>query len=164
MSNLIEEIASPLGLLHAESSPEGSLLRLEFLDDVTEAEPTVIAGAGSDLARQLHQYFDKGRSQFQIPLDPQGTDFQKKVWAELCRIPFGQTISYAELATRIGDPAAVRAVARANSQNPIAILIPCHRVIGSDGSLTGYAGGLDRKRALLELEGALNHAQISLFS
>jgi methylated-DNA-[protein]-cysteine S-methyltransferase len=89
-----------------------------------------------------------------LRLAPRGTAFQRRVWDELVRIPYGETLSYHQLATRVGNPAATRAVARANATNPIAIVVPCHRVIGADGSLTGYGGGLDRKRLLLELEGA----------
>jgi len=92
----------------------------------------------------------------QLPLDLRGTDFQKRCWQELLKIPYGETRSYAAIARAIGNPAAVRAVGLANGQNPIAIIVPCHRVIGSDGSLTGYGGGLETKRKLLELEGALS--------
>ena len=101
---------------------------------------------------QLGDYFDGNRQEFDIPLYPFGTDFQKKVWQSLCDIPFGETLSYGVQAEHINNPKAVRAVALANSQNPISILIPCHRVIGKSGSLTGYAGGLHRKQVLLELE------------
>lgn len=106
-------------------------------------------------AAQLDEYFAGRRRAFDIPLLFVGTDFQKVVWNELLRIPFGQTISYGEMARRIGMPKAVRAVANANGANAISIFAPCHRVIGSDRSLTGYGGGLDVKRALLELEGIL---------
>lgn len=102
--------------------------------------------------RQLTAYFKGHLKAFDLPLAPQGTPFQCAVWSELQRIPYGETISYAELARRIGNPHAVRAVGLANGQNPIAIVIPCHRVIGSNGSLTGYGGGLPTKQALLALE------------
>jgi methylated-DNA-[protein]-cysteine S-methyltransferase len=101
---------------------------------------------------QLRDYFEGRLTEFDLPLNPRGTEFQLRVWEQLCGIPFGETISYAELARRIGNPNASRAVGMANSRNPISIIVPCHRVIGADNSLTGYAGGLDRKRALLELE------------
>ncbi len=101
---------------------------------------------------QLQAYFDGALSVFDLPLAPHGTEFQMKVWRELCNIRFGETISYAELARRIGRPTASRAVGHSNARNPISIIVPCHRVIGADNSLTGYAGGLDRKRALLALE------------
>ena len=102
--------------------------------------------------QQLNEYFIHQRREFDIPLLFVGTDFQKKVWNELLKIPYGKTISYGELAKRIGMPNAVRAVANANAVNAISIIAPCHRVIGSDGTLTGYGGGLERKRFLLKLE------------
>ncbi len=101
---------------------------------------------------QLRAYFDGALTGFDVPLAPCGTEFQMKVWRELCNIPFGETISYAELARRIGRPTASRAVGHSNARNPISIIVPCHRVIGADNSLTGYAGGLARKQALLALE------------
>ena len=101
---------------------------------------------------QLRDYFEGRLTEFDLPLAPQGTAFQMTVWQELRNIPFGETISYAELARRIGRPTASRAVGHSNARNPISIIVPCHRVIGADNSLTGYAGGLDRKRALLALE------------
>ena len=105
-------------------------------------------------ADQLAAYFAGTLTEFSLPLEPAGTLFQRRVWAELQAIPYGETRSYGELARAIGNPAAVRAVGLANGRNPIAVVIPCHRVIGSDGSLTGYGGGLDRKRYLLDLEAA----------
>ena len=102
--------------------------------------------------RQLGEYFAGARDRFDLPLDFHGTDFQKSVWAALLTIPFGETRSYAEIATSLGRPTATRAVGAANGKNPISIVAPCHRVIGSDGSLTGFAGGLDGKKYLLELE------------
>jgi len=101
---------------------------------------------------QLEEYFSGQRREFTVPLEFAGTEFQCRVWSELKKIPYGETVSYAELARRIGNPAAVRAVAAAVGANPISIFVPCHRVVGSDGSLTGYAGGLDAKRLLLDLE------------
>jgi O-6-methylguanine DNA methyltransferase len=103
---------------------------------------------------QLKEYFNRKRKEFDLPLEIIGTDFQKKVWDELTKIQYGDTISYGELANRMGDKSLMRAVAGANGANPIPIIIPCHRVIGSDGSLTGYGGGLDVKKKLLELEGS----------
>lgn len=102
---------------------------------------------------QLAEYFAGERREFDLPLSLAGTAFQQRVWEELARIPYGVTISYGELAARTGNPAASRAVGLANGRNPVSIIVPCHRVIGADGSLTGYGGGLDRKRALLALEG-----------
>jgi len=101
---------------------------------------------------QLQEYFESQRQEFDIPLNPKGTDFQKQVWAELKRIPYGKTISYQQLAEQIKNPKAVRAVGLANGRNPISIFIPCHRVIGKSGKLTGYAGGLGQKKILLKIE------------
>ena len=120
-----------------------------------ERAPAALA----DARAQLEAYFAGGLIEFTLPLGPRGTPFQQRVWAELGRIAFGETISYGELARRIGDPLAVRAVAGANARNPIAIIVPCHRVIGADGSLTGFGGGLDRKRWLLDHEGARHAAE-----
>lgn len=108
--------------------------------------------AFKDARRQLKEYFAGKRSEFTIPMAPSGTVFRMKVWSTLARIPYGETASYGEVAAAIGNPAASRAVGMANHYNPIAIMIPCHRVIGSTGSLTGYGGGLDRKTILLDLE------------
>lgn len=103
---------------------------------------------------QLREYFNRVRKEFELPLEIVGTDFQKKVWSELTKIPYGETISYGELAEGLGDKNLMRAVAAANGANPIPIIIPCHRVIGANGSLTGYVGGIDVKQKLLELEGS----------
>jgi methylated-DNA-[protein]-cysteine S-methyltransferase len=103
-------------------------------------------------AEQLRQYFAGERTAFDLPLAPRGTEFQRQVWHALLEIPFGETTSYGELAQRLGSPGASRAVGLANGRNPIGIVIPCHRVVGSAGSLTGYGGGLERKRLLLDLE------------
>ncbi|MEO2128749.1 MAG: methylated-DNA--[protein]-cysteine S-methyltransferase [Christiangramia sp.] len=111
--------------------------------------------------KQLQQYFEGKRQHFDLKLQPKGTDFQQKVWKELLKIPFGNTTSYLELSRKLGDVKAIRAVAAANGKNPLWIIVPCHRVIGSDGSLTGYAGGLHRKKWLLDFENP--PAQQSLF-
>ena len=103
---------------------------------------------------QLKEYFIRTRKVFDIPLDLEGTDFQMKVWNEIKKIPYGKTQSYKYIAEKLGDAKSIRAVGRANGQNPIPIIIPCHRVIGSNGTLTGYAGGLDVKEKLLEIEGS----------
>ncbi len=105
--------------------------------------------------RQLEEYFAGLRAAFSLPLAPEGTDFQKAVWRELENIPYGETRTYGQIARALGNPKASRAVGMANHKNPVAIMIPCHRVIGADGSLTGYAGGLDIKETLLRLEGAI---------
>lgn len=106
----------------------------------------------AEAERQLQQYFEGGREMFDLQLDFTGTEFQKQVWAALLTIPFGQTRSYAQIAEQIGNPAAVRAVGAANGRNPISIIAPCHRVIGSNGKLTGFAGGMEAKAFLLKLE------------
>ena len=111
---------------------------------------------------QLTAYFAGQRRDFDVPLAPRGTEFQLRVWEALRRIPHGTTLSYADLAARIGSPAAVRAVGAANGRNPIPIIVPCHRVIGSNGSLTGFGGGIERKRWLLAHEGALGSGQTEL--
>jgi len=104
---------------------------------------------------QIEEFFAGKRQAFDFPLAPKGSEFQKRVWAELVKIPFGETISYGELARRIGNPAASRAVGRANATNPIAVIVPCHRVIGTNGKLTGYAGGIELKDKLLAWERAI---------
>jgi methylated-DNA-[protein]-cysteine S-methyltransferase len=109
----------------------------------------------ADVRAQLAEYFDGRRTVFDLPLAMQGTPFQLQAWRALQDIPYGQTISYGEQARRIGRPADPRAVGQANGRNPIAVIVPCHRVIGADGSLTGYGGGLERKRHLLELEAGM---------
>lgn len=106
----------------------------------------------SEVRGQLGEYFAGERRRFEVPLELAGTPFQRRVWQELQRIPYGETITYAELATRLGQPTAARAVGAANGRNPVSILVPCHRVIGVDGKLTGYAGGVDKKRWLLAWE------------
>lgn len=111
------------------------------------------AGAGFAAARrQLDEYFAGERREFTLPLAPAGDEFQRRVWRLLTRIPYGQTRSYGELARELGDPALAQAVGAANGRNPLCVIVPCHRVVGADGSLTGYAGGLERKRFLLSLE------------
>jgi methylated-DNA-[protein]-cysteine S-methyltransferase len=111
-------------------------------------------GAVAEAVRQLSEYFAGGRKEFELPLAPEGTDFQRAVWQRLREIPYGQTISYGELARRVGNPKASRAVGSANGANPIPIVIPCHRVISADGKLGGFGGGLPVKKALLALETA----------
>ncbi|MDH3698128.1 MAG: methylated-DNA--[protein]-cysteine S-methyltransferase [Flavobacteriaceae bacterium] len=119
------------------------------------------SGMVAKAREQLQEYFDGKREEFDLMLTPYGTPFQRRVWDALQQIPHGKTISYLELSRKLGDALAIRAVASANGKNPIAIIIPCHRVIGSDGSLTGYAGGLHRKRFLINLESPVH--QTTLF-
>ncbi|TBU88988.1 methylated-DNA--[protein]-cysteine S-methyltransferase [Phytopseudomonas dryadis] len=157
---------SPIGRLFMAGDEQGLQ---QLLMDV-ERTPWQIGDdwreAGSQLdeaSRQLDQYFSGRRQRFELRLNPQGTPFQQAVWRALLEIPFGRLDSYSALAQRIDRPKAVRAVGAANGANPICIIIPCHRVIGRDGSLTGFAGGLPRKQLLLELEGAVPRPQASLF-
>lgn len=112
---------------------------------------------------QLDEYFDGNRSSFDLVLSPNGNAFQQKVWAQLVEIPYGQTRTYGQLAQALGDPGLARAVGAANGQNPLSIIVPCHRVVGSDGKLTGYAGGLERKAFLLELEMSYDDKAARLF-
>jgi methylated-DNA-[protein]-cysteine S-methyltransferase len=142
-------IQTPIGPFRVEADDHG----------VTRAEfnvPPIAAGATNRILDQLRaelaEYFAGQRTEFTVALNPSGTEFQKRVWNELLRIPFGETICYHELAMRIGKPTADRAVAQANGANPLCILIPCHRVIAKDGRMGGYSAGLERKRFLLGLE------------
>ncbi|HET9316902.1 MAG TPA: methylated-DNA--[protein]-cysteine S-methyltransferase [Vicinamibacteria bacterium] len=148
-------IDSPVGPLRLVADDAG-LRRLEFRkgrsfepapEDWRE-DPRALA----PVARQLQEYFTGRRKVFDLDLAPEGTEFQRRVWERLLEIPYGETISYGTLARRVGNPSASRAVGLANGRNPIAIIIPCHRVIGSNGTLTGYGGGLPTKEKLLELE------------
>jgi methylated-DNA-[protein]-cysteine S-methyltransferase len=146
---------SPVGELLLTAA-EGALTGLWMPVEV-HGPPARMArddGALAHVRRQLAEYFAGERREFELPLAPRGTHFQQLVWAELQRVHYGETITYAQLASRIGRPSAIRAAGAANGRNPISIIIPCHRVVGSNGSLTGYGGGLDAKRALLELERA----------
>ena len=144
---------SPIGPLTITADEEG-LHSIEF-GEVVPASPDgkwSETGLVHETIRQLQAYFERKLFQFTIPLKPEGTPFQMEVWDELQKIPYGTVISYGELAKRIGNPKASRAVGAANGSNRIPIIIPCHRVIGSSGSMTGYAGGLSIKEALLQLE------------
>jgi methylated-DNA-[protein]-cysteine S-methyltransferase len=149
-------IDSPVGPLTIVVDEEGRLMELSFAR-AGRGEVAAVAGDSTAhcarVADQLREYFASERKNFELELAPRGTPFQLAVWSALRRIPFGDTISYAELARRIGKPAAVRAVGSANGANPIAVIVPCHRVIGSNGSLTGYGGGIERKQWLLTHEG-----------
>ncbi len=143
-------VKTPLGIAKLEGDDAG-LSGITILD--SEEVPTaVIPEVLEDAAYQLQEYFEGKRKTFDLELNPQGTDFQKKVWKALLDIPFGKTLSYLELSKILGDVKAIRAVAAANGKNPLWIVVPCHRIIGSDGSLIGYAGGLHRKKWLLEHE------------
>jgi methylated-DNA-[protein]-cysteine S-methyltransferase len=156
---------SPAGPLFLAADESGLQLLLMELDSRPWRIEEHWQPAGRELdavCRQLDEYFAGKRRQFELRLVPKGTAFQQAVWQALLAIPYGRTCSYSELASVIGRPKAVRAVGTANGANPISIIVPCHRVIGRDGSLTGYAGGLPRKQQLLELEGVLQPAQAQL--
>ncbi|MGB5436244.1 MAG: methylated-DNA--[protein]-cysteine S-methyltransferase [Maribacter sp.] len=143
-------IHTPLGIAKLEGDAAG-LASITVLDDQLP-ESTVIPEELEDAIYQLREYFNGQRQTFSLALNPTGTDFQKRVWDALQEIPFGKTVSYLQLSKTLGDAKAIRAVASANGKNPLWIVIPCHRVIGSDGSLIGYAGGLHRKKWLLNHE------------
>jgi methylated-DNA-[protein]-cysteine S-methyltransferase len=164
MTYYTDTVDSPCGPLLLIVDAAGAVVRIEFCNGrdsrrVTErlkatgAEVVEDAGRTAEVRRQLAEYFAGERREFDLALAPEGTPFERAVWAELAKIPFGETRSYGEIAEVLGRPGAARAVGRANGANPIPIVVPCHRVIGSDGSLTGFGGGLDVKSRLLELEG-----------
>lgn len=151
-------INSPLGITKISGDENGvTEISVGYDLPISEKIPKVLKEA----VKQFEEYFAEKRSIFNIKLNPKGTEFQQKVWQELLQIPFGKTMSYLELSKKLGDVKAIRAVASANGKNPLWIVVPCHRVIGSDGSLTGYAGGLWRKQWLLEHE--RSEKQQSLF-
>ena len=161
MTTIYNYMDSPVGIL-LMAADEAGLRLIEFpnprhpvcpSDDWYEGNHPLLREARS----QLDAYFAGTRRDFNLPLAPRGTDFQRRVWHELRRIDYGNTISYAQLANRIGRPDAMRAVGAANGRNPLGIVVPCHRVIGADGSLTGFGGGLPTKAFLLRLEGAWPH-------
>lgn len=155
---------------HAVTSPIGDLLLTSDGEALTGLQMEGPGGHRPDpqwvsdeerlaaASRQLAEYFRGERTTFDLPLAPRGTPFQREVWAALRNIPYGRTESYGAVARRIGRPKAIRAVGAANGRNPIAIIVPCHRVIGSDGRLVGFGGGLERKRTLLDLEARANAA------
>jgi len=151
-------IESPIGLLTL-TKDEGVLTGVHMHDQRHAPAPapdwTRDDAAFADVVEQLGAYFAGELREFDVAMGLRGTDFQRQVWAGLCEVPYGETISYGELARRVGNPKASRAVGLANGRNPVAIIVPCHRVIGADGSLTGYGGGLDRKVWLIEHERAV---------
>ena len=151
-------IKTPLGIAKIIGDENG----ISVISVLSESEISAkIPENLQEAVLQIHDYFDGKRTDFNLKINPKGTDFQQKVWQELSHIPFGKTISYLDLAKKLGDPKVIRAAASANGKNPLWIVVPCHRVIGTDGSLTGYAGGLWRKKWLLEHENPTN--QQSLF-
>ncbi|MFC6354510.1 methylated-DNA--[protein]-cysteine S-methyltransferase [Luethyella okanaganae] len=158
-------VDSPIGPLTLVGD-DGVLAGLYMAEHLHRPDPSGFGQRTDDFAAavwQLDEYFTGGRRVFDIELAPRGTEFQRRVWSELARIPYGETCSYLELAERLGDVGAARAVGAANGRNPISIVVPCHRVIGSDGTLTGYAGGLARKRFLLDLEEPAGRKAARLF-
>ncbi|WP_370444658.1 methylated-DNA--[protein]-cysteine S-methyltransferase [Aquimarina sp. AU119] len=159
---MIEEvyIDTPLGIATITGNKDG-ITSVSVTKESTNTPSIDIPSHLQNAVSQLHEYFEGKRTDFNLVLNPEGTDFQKKVWNELLHIPFGKTATYLDMAKRLGDPKCIRAAASANGKNPLWIIIPCHRVIGSDGSLTGYAGGLWRKKWLLDHENPVK--QQSLF-
>lgn len=153
---------SPLGPIEIVGDEE-FVNEVEFRKEKGSDDENIPASL-LETKKQLEEYFSGARNSFDLPLKQSGTDFQQKVWNELCNIPFGKTISYHELAVRLGDAKSIRAAGTANGKNKLAIIVPCHRVIGSDGSLTGYAGGLEKKEWLLRHEKSLpGMEQMELF-
>ena len=156
---------SPVGTLTL-AGPDSTLRHLRMEDQTYEpnrADWRRDEGAFGDAVEQLQAYFAGELTTFDLDLELLGTAFERRVWAALRTIPYGETRSYGEIAQQIGAPGAFRAVGRANGRNPVGIIVPCHRVLGANGGLTGYGGGLDRKRALLELEKSRNSANLTLF-
>ncbi|CAH0536219.1 methylated-DNA--[protein]-cysteine S-methyltransferase [Vibrio marisflavi] len=158
MNNMYSCFDSPLGQVTLQFNENG-ILGLWFETQTTQPAELGKRCDSAELVvqvrAQMDEYFAGNRQEFELPLAAVGTKFQNAVWQALITIPYGETISYQDLANRIGNPKAVRAVGLANGKNPISIIVPCHRVIGKSGKLTGYAGGVDRKAQLLKLEGAL---------
>jgi methylated-DNA-[protein]-cysteine S-methyltransferase len=155
---------SSIGLIEITASDSG-LLSVSFRDEASE--DNTISTMANDITKQtaayLAEYFAGNLQVFDVPLAPAGTAFQQLVWKELVKVPFGKTDSYSSIAHKLNNPLSVRAVGAANGKNPIAIIIPCHRIIGASGHLTGYAGGLWRKEFLLNLEGATKGVQAKLW-
>ena len=151
---LVRHIETPIGRLKLCADGDGlCALRFAATGEEMDAAPVLLQAE-----RELEEYFAGRRTAFSVPLSMHGTPFQLRVWRALTEIPYGETLSYGELARRIGNPKACRAVGMANHVNPLPVFVPCHRVVGANGGLTGYAGGLDIKRLLLELE--REHAKI----
>ncbi|MCC5787773.1 MAG: methylated-DNA--[protein]-cysteine S-methyltransferase [Phycisphaerales bacterium] len=151
---LYRSVDSPVGTLTLFGRPDGALRSIRFGGAVPlPPGSTEAVGELDEAADQIAEYFAGRRTTFDLPLDPGGKDFRRRVWAALAEIPFGQTRTYAEIAAQVGSPRGAQAVGGANSANPLPIVVPCHRVIGRDGRLVGFSGGLDRKASLLRHEG-----------
>lgn len=148
MKTFTQFYQSPIGILEIKAT-EQVVQSILFVDKTAKEQPNSITKL---TVKQLKSYFDGKLQTFDLPLGAQGTEFQKNVWKALCSVKFGKTATYRDIANKISNPKAVRAVGAANGRNPLTIVVPCHRIIGSDGSLTGYASGVDRKRWLLEHE------------
>lgn len=153
MSAFFASVDSPIGPLTVVVDDAGALTHVLFAGQAPPDGAAADAERCAAAATQLREYFAGERRRFDLPLAPRGTPFQRAVWDALGALPWGETLDYGSLAARLGRPGAARAVGRANATNPIPVVIPCHRVVGRGGALTGYAGGLDAKRALLALEG-----------
>ena len=147
----VGRLDTPLGPIEVSVNEDGAVFRVMFADDAPRGTRET-GKACARAVRQLETYFRGERRSFDLELDPEGSDFEKQVWEKLLLIPYGATTTYGEIARKLGDLGASRAVGFANARNPVAIIIPCHRVIGADGGLTGYAGGMHRKRWLLAHE------------
>lgn len=147
-------MGSPIGCLHLKAT-EDALVELSFLEENINQKSKPSSGIIDRAIEQLKQYFEGDRTAFDLPLDPDGTEFQLQVWDLLKEIPFGTTTTYSRLSQKMGNPKAIRAIGKANGQNPIPIIIPCHRVIGANNNLIGYSGGIENKRWLLKHEGSL---------
>jgi methylated-DNA-[protein]-cysteine S-methyltransferase len=164
MTTFYKTIESPIGLLKLCSDKQ-SLLSVTFIDEVNEQDvefPEILIEA----QKQLEEYFSRVRKSFDLRLAPQGTDFQRRVWEQLEMVKYGTTLSYVEIARKLGSENFSRAVGMANGKNPLPIIIPCHRIIGNNGKLTGYAGGLDRKKWLLlhELNNSGNNGEMKFYN
>ena len=157
---------SPVGLLQIAGTSQ-FISEVKFIDEpekvTVKTESTALPPMAIQAVEQLIEYFHGQRRFFELPISQEGTPFQQKVWAELMNIPFGKTISYLELSHRLGDPKVIRAAAAANGRNDVAIIVPCHRVIGSNNQLVGYGGGLPRKKWLLQHENKIAHGVQTLF-
>ena len=153
---------SPIGILGIKAV-DGAITELSFMENASIEENEVATGVMKDCIHQLDEYFSGKRKEFDLPIKANGTEFQQKVWELLNTIPYGKTISYLELSKMFGNVKTIRAIGSANGKNPVAIIIPCHRVIGNDGKMVGYSGKIWRKQWLLEHEGAIVNKQQSLF-
>lgn len=158
----IAYINSPAGELELIGTDE-AINAVNFVKTTKQPANEQLPVIFEECIAQLNEYFEGKRQVFDFRIEQEGTDFQQRVWAELLRIPFGRTISYLELARRLGDEKVIRAAGSANGKNQLGIIVPCHRVIGSDGKLVGYAGGLDKKRWLLDHEDRIANGTLTLF-